>query len=189
MIYSHREDVTLLNPIGSLAHGWEQVGATMEHAASQVSGGEITSFEIIEKYVIPELAYVVWVERNKAKVGERQDITPFDLRVTMILRPEEGTWKVVHRHADSITTPQPIEAVFQEQKLPLTNAAIGYSPGPIGLCGRGYSEFPRRPLLGNKVNRGGVQVKVVDYCRLYEPIVLDSSEMYSLPPTTIGLSQ
>jgi ketosteroid isomerase-like protein len=114
MMYSHREDVTLLNPLGSLAHGWEQVGATMEHAASQVSGGEVTSFEIVEKYVTPELAYVVWVERNKAKVGERQEIRPFDLRVTMILRPEEGTWKVVHRHADSITTPQPIEAVLQE---------------------------------------------------------------------------
>ncbi len=24
-MFSHREDVTILNPIGSLAHGWEQV--------------------------------------------------------------------------------------------------------------------------------------------------------------------
>jgi hypothetical protein len=27
----------------------------------------------------------------------------------MIFWPEEGTWKVVHRHADPITTPQPAD--------------------------------------------------------------------------------
>ena len=113
-MFSHREDVTILNPIGSLAHGWEQVSATMEGVASQVSDGEITSFETVEKYVTPELAYVVWVERSKARVGEKQDIEPFDLRVTLILRPEDGTWKVVHRHADSVTTDQPIEAVLKK---------------------------------------------------------------------------
>jgi hypothetical protein len=32
----------------------------------------------------------------------------------MIFRPEEGTWKVVHRHADPITTEQPAESVVQE---------------------------------------------------------------------------
>ncbi len=114
MMFSHREDITLLNPLGSLAHGWEQVSATMERAASQFSGGEITSFETVEKYVTPELAYVVWIEWSRAKVGESQDIAPIDLRVTMILRPKEGTWKVVHRHTDSITTVQPIESILQE---------------------------------------------------------------------------
>ena len=92
----------------------EQVGATIERVASQLSGGEIAGFETVEKYVTPELAYVVWVERSKAKVGGRQDIAPFDLRVTMILRPEEGTWKVVHRHAESITAARPIESMVQE---------------------------------------------------------------------------
>ncbi len=115
MMFSRREDATLLNPLGSLAHGWEQVAATMERVASQVRDGEITSFDVVEKYVTPELAYVVWVERSKAKAGGRQDVAPFDLRVTMILRPEEDTWKVVHRHADySIATAQPIESVVQE---------------------------------------------------------------------------
>jgi hypothetical protein len=32
----------------------------------------------------------------------------------MIFRPEDGVWKVVHRHADPITTDQPIESVLQE---------------------------------------------------------------------------
>jgi ketosteroid isomerase-like protein len=36
------------------------------------------------------------------------------LRVTMIYRPEDGTWKVVHRHADPISTPRPAETLIQE---------------------------------------------------------------------------
>ena len=76
--------------------------------------GEITGFENVAKYVTPELAYVVAMERGKAKFGGSEDIAPLALRATMILRPEEGTWKVVHLHADSITTPQSAESVIQK---------------------------------------------------------------------------
>ena len=114
-LWSHRGDVTLANPlVGLPARGWEQVAKTQEHAASNLRDGEITNFEVIAKYVTPELAYTVWVERQQAKVGGREDVTPFALRVTMIFRPEDGEWKVVHRHADPITTPQPAESVIQE---------------------------------------------------------------------------
>jgi ketosteroid isomerase-like protein len=114
-LWSHREDVTLANPlVGPPARGWEHVAKTVEHAASHVRDGEITSFEEVAKYVTPELAYTVWIERQKAKVGGREDLTPFALRVTMIFRPEDGTWKVVHRHADPITTAQLAESVIQK---------------------------------------------------------------------------
>jgi ketosteroid isomerase-like protein len=64
--------------------------------------------------VTPELAYVVQVERLKAKVGGREGSTPYSLRATMIFRPEDGTWMVVHRHADPITTAQPAQSVIRE---------------------------------------------------------------------------
>ena len=114
-VFSHKEDVTLANPYGPPARGWDEVAKVTEHAASQVRDGEMTGFEEVAKYVTPELAYVVWIERPKAKVGGSEEITPFALRVTMIFRPEEdGEWKIVHRHADPITTPQPAESVIQE---------------------------------------------------------------------------
>jgi len=113
-MFSHREDVTLANPFGSPVRGWEQVAATMEHAASNIREGKITGFETIARRLTPQLAYVVWVERNRGKLGGREDMAPFDLRVTTIFRPEDGTWKIVHRHADPITTPQPAESVIQE---------------------------------------------------------------------------
>ena len=113
-LFSHREDVTLANPFGPPVRGWEQFAKVSEHAASQVRDGEFFSAEIIEMNVTPELAYVVEIEQAKAKIGGSADITPFALRVTMIFRPEEGTWKIVHRHADPITTARPAESVIQE---------------------------------------------------------------------------
>lgn len=114
MMCSHREDVTLANPLGLPVRGWEQVAATTGRAATQVREDEIVAFENIAKYVTPDLAYIVWVERYKARLGGRQDIAPFALRVTAIFRPEDGVWKVVHRHADPITTAQPAESVIQQ---------------------------------------------------------------------------
>jgi ketosteroid isomerase-like protein len=113
-LWSRREDVSLANPFGPPAHGWDEVAKVTEHAASQVRDGQFVSAEIIEKNVTPELAYVVEIERAKAKIGGSEDITPFALRVTMIFRPEEGIWKIVHRHADPITTAQPAESLIQE---------------------------------------------------------------------------
>jgi ketosteroid isomerase-like protein len=114
-MFSHQEDAILANPFGGVAHGGEEVAQRLERAASNFTDAEDVSFEIVEKYVSPELACVMWVERTRAKVGGREDFTPIALRVTTIFRPEEGTWKVVHRHADPLTTPQPAESLLQEE--------------------------------------------------------------------------
>ena len=113
-MYSHGEDVSLANPFGPPARGWDEAARTMERAASNYRDGEIVGFENVAKYATSDLAYIVEVERYRAKVGGREEITPVTLRVTSILRPEGGTWKIVHRHADPITTPQPAESVIQE---------------------------------------------------------------------------
>jgi ketosteroid isomerase-like protein len=114
MVFSHREDVSLGNPFGPFVRGWKQVAETMERAASLYRDGKIIGFENVAKYVTPDLAYIVEVERIKARVGGRQDVASLALRSTSILRREEGTWKVVHRHADPITTAQPPESILQK---------------------------------------------------------------------------
>ena len=85
-----------------------------ERAASVTRGGKLVSCETIAKYVTPELAYVVEIERAQARLGDMEEATPVALRVTMIFRPEDGVWKVVHRHADAITTAQPVESIIQK---------------------------------------------------------------------------
>jgi ketosteroid isomerase-like protein len=112
--FSHRDDITLMNPMHPFARGWEQVAATMDRAAAQVRDGEVTAFERVAQYVTPDLACIVEIERAAARLGERGDIVPFALRVTTIFRPEDGAWKVVHRHADAITTPRAIESMIKQ---------------------------------------------------------------------------
>ena len=113
-MFSHREDVTLANPIAPPARGWDEVARTMERAASNIREGEITSFEPVARRDTAELAYVVWIERNRGKIGESDEIVSFPLRVTTIFRPEDDTWKIVHRHADTVTAARPPESMIQE---------------------------------------------------------------------------
>ena len=113
-LWSHAEDVTLNNPLSPTARGWDEVANTIERAAAPFRDGEFLSAEIVHKHASPEFAYVVEIERGEAKIGAREEINPWALRVTMILRPEDGTWKVVHRHADPITAPRSAESMIQE---------------------------------------------------------------------------
>ena len=72
--------------------------------------------------VTPELVYIVRVERSKAEVGGQEALTAISLRVTMMMRPEDGVWKIVHRHADPITTAQPAESIIQQITLHVSAA-------------------------------------------------------------------
>lgn len=57
------------------------------------------------------------VERHQARVGSSAEIVTSTLRVTTIFRPEEGTWKVVHRHADPVDSPRLRESLtYQESR-------------------------------------------------------------------------
>jgi ketosteroid isomerase-like protein len=112
--FSERDDVTLANPFGPAVRGWKQVADTVERAASQYRDGETIGFETTSKYASPELAYIVEVERYKAKIGGSDEITPVTLRVTSIFRREDGGWKLVHRHADPITSARPAESVVMK---------------------------------------------------------------------------
>jgi ketosteroid isomerase-like protein len=114
-VYSRRDDVTLANPFGPPVRGWAQVEQTLERAASQMRDGALTDVERIVTGLTAELAYIVEIERGQTKFGGRDDFTPYALRVTTIFRPEEETWRVVHRHADPITTPRPAESLIQPE--------------------------------------------------------------------------
>lgn len=111
-VYSHREDVSLANPFGPPVVGWDAVSAAMQRAAAHYRDGRVTSFQPIARYATRELAYIVEVEHYSAKVGGADRESPVALRVTTVLRLEEAAWKVVHRHADPITTPQAAETVI-----------------------------------------------------------------------------
>ena len=112
-LYSRRDDVAIANPFFPLTRGREQVVDRLERAVQNFRDGEV-GFENVAKWVSDELACIVELEEWRTKVGGREDVTPFTLRVTALFRVEGGEWKVVHRHADPITTARPAESVIQE---------------------------------------------------------------------------
>jgi ketosteroid isomerase-like protein len=59
------------------------------------------------------LAYTVEIESYRARVGGAEELANVSVRVTTLFRRENDDWKVVHRHADTITAPRPAESVVQ----------------------------------------------------------------------------
>jgi ketosteroid isomerase-like protein len=107
-LYAHADDIALANPfVGPPAHGRTEVSAALDYASSNFRDGEVTSFEAIEAYVTTDLATILELEQWQAKVGERDKVSPFLLRVTTTFRREDDSWKMVHRHADPIATASP----------------------------------------------------------------------------------
>ena len=104
MLYSQRDDVMLANPFGLTVIGWKQVADALDFASSRFRDGEATSFETMAKYVTSELATIFEIEKWKTKVSGRNELSTFEIRVTTSFRKEDGEWKVIHRHADPITT-------------------------------------------------------------------------------------
>ena len=112
-LYSQKEDITLGNPFGGFGRGRDAVYEQLERAASYYRGGEPATCEAIAKSVGEDLAYTVEIERLRAKVGGREDLSDVALRVTCIYRRESGGWKLLHRHADPAVGRQTADSVIQ----------------------------------------------------------------------------
>lgn len=113
-LYSQRDDATVANPFGPPMRGIENIRRAGTGAAANYRDGEVIEIERVAQVVTPELAYIVKIERFQVKVGGSDELTPVALRVTSIFRPEDGIWKLVHRHADPITTPRAADSVVPQ---------------------------------------------------------------------------
>jgi ketosteroid isomerase-like protein len=112
-LYSRRDDVTLGNPFGPFVRGFDEVVETMKRAATYYRDGKAIGFDLVAKEVTQDLAFVAEVERVSSKIGGSEEETLVSLRVTSIFRNEDGEWKLLHRHADPITSPRPAQSVVQ----------------------------------------------------------------------------
>ena len=103
-LYSEAEDVALANPFGPARRGRQAVHDALDYASGRMNDGEMTGFDEVARYTSDELATILEVERWRARIGDRESVEPFDLRVATTFRCENGECKIVHRHADPITT-------------------------------------------------------------------------------------
>ncbi len=93
-LYSRREDITLGNPFGGFARGWEQVVEQLERGASYYRDGQTVGFETVAELLSPDWAYTVEIERFKAKVGEAPTSANlhFGSRASIAAKPMAGSW-------------------------------------------------------------------------------------------------
>ena len=98
-IWSKTEPVSVLGAWRSGIGRSDVVGA-FEVVASNFSGCTDYSLDLISFDVIGDMAYTVGYERITATVDGRP--RTFTIRATQVYRREDGEWRVVHRHADSI---------------------------------------------------------------------------------------
>jgi ketosteroid isomerase-like protein len=112
-LYSCREDLTLGNPFGGFARGWDQVVEQLERACSYYRDGEAAVFEPVARAVGSELAYTVELKRARAKVAGSSDVREFAVRVTSIYRNEQDGWRLIHRHADPRVSRQTAESMLE----------------------------------------------------------------------------
>lgn len=111
-LFSRAEDVTLGNPFGPFVRGKDGVTDAVTRAATHYRDGEIVGFERIATYSSAELACFVEVERYRAKIGGRDEVSPVALRVSTVVRREVDGWWIASRHADPITGSRAAESVI-----------------------------------------------------------------------------
>ncbi len=113
-LFADRDDITLGNPFGPYAIGKVEVAKTLANAASKYHDGSVVAVDLVAKYQNDNLACLVEVEHDLAKVGTSDTPARFDVRVTSLYERIQGEWRLVHRHADPITTARPAESVLQK---------------------------------------------------------------------------
>ena len=100
-IWSTNEPVSVLGAWKS-ATNYPQAKELFNSLEETFSDCTSFSFELVASDVVGDLAYTVGYEHTQASVnGEARRYT---LRVTQVYRREDGEWKVVHRHGDTLSS-------------------------------------------------------------------------------------
>jgi ketosteroid isomerase-like protein len=114
-ILSRAEDVSIMGGWGAYAKGWKEVEERADWAVKRFkNSGAKAEFEYLSKTVEGNLAWTVSIERSQAHIVDQEKPMLMVLRVTHLFRKEQGRWRLVHRHADAVTTKIEPGAVLQK---------------------------------------------------------------------------
>jgi ketosteroid isomerase-like protein len=100
-LWSHADDVSLMGGVGGHQVGIDEVSELLTAAAKTLSY-ETWSAENLVTGLDDTFGFTVELERLTRHLhGETEEMR---LRATSVYRREDGAWKVVHRHGDSLMT-------------------------------------------------------------------------------------
>lgn len=99
-MWSRDEPVTLFGAAVTRT-GWPEARRTFEWLGSLFSDCTSYEIEVVAAAASGDLAYLVAFEHTTASVNGAPP-EPYTLRVTTVFRREDGEWRIVHRHGDSL---------------------------------------------------------------------------------------
>jgi ketosteroid isomerase-like protein len=105
-LWSTADDITLSGGFGgTIEKGWDAISKRLDWVGQQFSNGT-NKIERLVSVSHGNLGYVVQLEHIRFNVPGQSTESTKDYRVTMIFRKEKGSWRIVHRQADSNMTKQ-----------------------------------------------------------------------------------
>ena len=111
-LFADRDDITLGNPFGPFGKGRAEVLKTLNNAATKYKDGSVVAVDRVAVHGSDRFVCLIEIEHDRAKLGASTDFSEFAARVTSVYEKIGGRWKLVHRHADPITTYRPAEALL-----------------------------------------------------------------------------
>jgi ketosteroid isomerase-like protein len=111
-LFADREDITLGNPFGPFGKGRAAVRANLSNAAAKYRDGSVVAIDRIATYGEGKTLVLVEVEHLRARLGSSPDFAQFSARVTTVFERTGKRWRLVHRHADPITSARPAESML-----------------------------------------------------------------------------
>ena len=111
-LFADRGDITLGNPFGPFGKGPAEVRSRLANAATKYRDGLVRSVERVAVHGSGDTFVLVEIENGRAKLGNSPDFADFSARVTSVYQRTGRQWRLVHRHADPITTPRGAESML-----------------------------------------------------------------------------
>jgi ketosteroid isomerase-like protein len=108
-MWARTDPVTLLGAALS-ATGWQEIEPIFDRLQAGFSNCTSCEHEVIAAGASGDLAYIVAFEHTTASVDGAAPRS-YTLRATTVFRRENGEWKVVHRHGDTLASPAAAEVV------------------------------------------------------------------------------
>lgn len=111
-LFADREDITLGNPFGPFGKGTAEVRSRLANAATKYRDGSVRGVDRVAVYGSGDTVVLVEIENGRARLGNSPDFADFSARVTSVYQRAGRQWRLVHRHADPITTPRGAESML-----------------------------------------------------------------------------
>jgi ketosteroid isomerase-like protein len=103
-IWSHADDVTYMGPTGTKQVGWSQVEPHWDKQAAKKLGGKVDALDV-HVTASEQLGVAVYYEKGENIIDGK--VQPVSIRATTTFRKENGQWKVIGHHNDTLAYLQP----------------------------------------------------------------------------------